>query len=244
MLQALLARLLELLQALKVWGFRKYYRISNARAWRGHTTAGPCTNLRIPLHGASIRARLYGNAHGASKPLVVYMHGGGWVIGDLETHHPFCQALSANGGCLEIDPPRREKIVGQALIYPATDHYSAGFGSYVEKATGQTLTAGIMHWFWDTYLGGLSAQAPAAQRAFPLRSERLASLPATMLVTAENDPLRDEAKAYAAKLQQAGVALTCHHFEGAEHGFACSQGPNADFRGFITQLGSWLAQLA
>jgi acetyl esterase len=302
MKHTLRAWLFGLWQVIKVRAFRVYYRISNALAWRGHAQHGPSSDLHIPVGGADIGARLYGNALGATKPLIVYIHGGGWVIGDLETHHPFCQALSAATGCsvialdyrlapehtfpaaqddclaairwiaqharklgtsnnhlviagdsaggnlatcacLELDPASREKISGQVLIYPATDHYNAGFGSYLERARGQTLTAGIMHWFWDTYLGGLSDQALDAQRAFPLRSSLLASSPPTLLVTAHKDPLRDEGKAYAAKLELAGVPVSCHHFANAEHGFACSRGPDAEFRSFMHQLNTWLAQL-
>jgi acetyl esterase len=302
MIRALTSRLSRLWQAVKVWGFRRYYRFSSAWAWRRHGRHGPFTDLQIPLGATRIKARLYPNALGATKPLIVYMHGGGWVIGDLESHHPFCQALTAatgctvialdyrlapehrfpaaqddclqatrwigeharelgpNGGklliagdsaggnlaacaCLEAEPAIRAGIVGQVLIYPVTDYYTAGFASYVEKATGQMLTASLMHWFWDSYLGKLSAQAEAAQRAFPLRSSGLASLPPTLLVTAENDPLRDEGKAYAEQLRQAGVAVTTHHFASAEHGFACSQGPGPDFQAFMTQLTAWLDQL-
>ena len=32
--------------------------------------------------------------------------------------------------CLEIDPGDRENIAGQVLIYPATEHYNAGFASF------------------------------------------------------------------------------------------------------------------
>jgi acetyl esterase len=295
--------LADLLLAIRVAAFRSYYRISSALTWRGHVHPGPFVDLHIPVTGATtIRARLYNNALGGMKPLIVYIHGGGWVIGSVATHHPFCQALSAATGCsiialdyrlapghafpaaqddclaatqwiarhaaqlgtsnnrlviagdsaggtlatctcLEIDPGDRENIAGQVLIYPATEHYNAGFASYVDRATGQTLTTGIMHWFWDTYLGGLSPNDASAKRAFPLRAAGLASLPATLLVTAEKDPLRDEGKAYAAALKQAGVAVTHAHFASAEHGFACSQGPHADFRDFMQRLTAWLAQL-
>jgi len=289
-------------QALKVLGLRRYYRFSSARAWRGHTGSGPFTNLRIPLDSSGVSARLYDNPLGGQKPLIVYFHGGGWVVGDLETHQPFCQVLSQASGCsvialdyrlapehifpaalddclgatrwiaqntavlgtnntrlviagdsaggnlatctcLEMDWACRERIAGQALIYPATDHYSGGFASYIERATGQVLTTRLMQWFWDTYLGGQSAQAPAVQRAFPLRSSRLASLPPTLLVTAQNDPLRDEGRAYGDKLRLAGVPVSSHHFATAAHGFACSEGPHADFRGFMQHFTTWLAQL-
>ena len=302
MLHALTAWLARVVQTLRVWGFRKYYRVSNALSWRGQAIPVSHTALDIPLPGSGIRARHYPNQRGGTKPLIVYFHGGGWVIGDLATHHPFCQALSETSGCtiiaidyrlapehpfpaaqddcvaatrwisgrvrelgpcngqlviagdsaggnlatctcLEADDTTRRNIVGELLIYPATDHYSAGFGSYIEKATGQTLTTGIMQWFWDTYLGGRSASDPACQRAFPLRSAGMASLPPTLLVTAENDPLRDEGRAYAEKLRQAGVAVTYQHFAGAEHGFACSHGPSEDHRVFMTLCSDWLEQL-
>ena len=302
MMHTLRRWLTSLWQALKVLGLRRYYRVSSARAWRGQPAAVAFTDLRIPLDGVSIGARLYNNELGGQQPLIVYFHGGGWVIGDLETHHPFCQALSQSSGCsvialdyrlapehvfpaaledclgathwiaqsaavlgtnntrlviagdsaggnlaacvcLEVDPACRERIAGQALIYPATDHYSGGFASYIDRATGQVLTTSLMQWFWDTYLGGQSAQAPAVQRAFPLRSSRLASLPPTLLITAQNDPLRDEGKAYGDKLQLAGVPVSSHHFATAAHGFACSEGPHADFRGFMQHFITWLAQL-
>jgi acetyl esterase len=35
-------------------------------------------------------------------PLVVFFHGGGWVLGDLDTHDPFCRALCAGAGCVVV----------------------------------------------------------------------------------------------------------------------------------------------
>ena len=102
MMHTLRRWLAGLWEALKVLGLRRYYRVSSARAWRGHTASVAFTDLRIPLDGASIGARLYNNTLGGQKPLIVYLHGGGWVIGDLETHHPFCQALSKCSGCSVI----------------------------------------------------------------------------------------------------------------------------------------------
>ncbi len=53
---------------------------------------------------------------------------------------------------------------------------------------------------------------PADPRVSPLRAERLDGLPATLIHSAEFDPLRDEAADYAARLAAAGVAVrhTCH----------------------------------
>jgi acetyl esterase len=55
---------------------------------------------RIPGPAGEIPVRIYRPriaAAGARLPLLVYYHGGGWVIGDIETHHTMCQRLSEAG---------------------------------------------------------------------------------------------------------------------------------------------------
>jgi acetyl esterase len=49
----------------------------------------------------TVPVRVYrpaGAAAGALTPGFVYFHGGGWVIGDLETHDVLCRQLAAEGG--------------------------------------------------------------------------------------------------------------------------------------------------
>jgi len=56
--------------------------------------------VEIPGPAGTIAARRY-VPHGAppeSAPLLVYYHGGGWVIGDLDTHDAPCRFLAANSG--------------------------------------------------------------------------------------------------------------------------------------------------
>jgi len=57
--------------------------------------------LTIPGPGGAMPARLY-VALGAPQPpqpLLVYYHGGGWVIGDLDTHDSACRFLAEHSGC-------------------------------------------------------------------------------------------------------------------------------------------------
>ena len=53
--------------------------------------------LQLPLPELTLGARMY---HGSrERPLIIYFHGGGWTIGDLDTHHPFCLHLAAQTRC-------------------------------------------------------------------------------------------------------------------------------------------------
>ncbi|MGC1164827.1 MAG: alpha/beta hydrolase [Solirubrobacterales bacterium] len=57
--------------------------------------------LEIPVHAAPLPARFYvpgGLPDATPAPLVVYFHGGGWVIGDLDTHDGVCRFLAAAAG--------------------------------------------------------------------------------------------------------------------------------------------------
>lgn len=53
----------------------------------------------IQLAGADgpLGARLYDDVGGADRPVLLWFHGGGFVIGDLETHDGVCRRLAAGG---------------------------------------------------------------------------------------------------------------------------------------------------
>jgi acetyl esterase len=57
---------------------------------------------KIPGPEGDIPVRLYYPAGDAPFPVLVYFHGGGWVIGDLDTHHAFCHALAKTSCCLVV----------------------------------------------------------------------------------------------------------------------------------------------
>jgi acetyl esterase len=57
--------------------------------------------LQIPGEAGSLSARLYvpaGLPADPAPPLLLYLHGGGWVIGDLETHDGVCRFLAEHAG--------------------------------------------------------------------------------------------------------------------------------------------------
>ncbi|MGV6874062.1 alpha/beta hydrolase fold domain-containing protein [Pseudochelatococcus sp. B33] len=58
---------------------------------------------------------------------------------------------------------------------------------------------------WADYLG--TPERAAHPYAAPLQATRLAGLPPALLISAQDDPMRDEAAQYAARLARAGVAV-------------------------------------
>ena len=56
--------------------------------------------MEIPVNGQNIKARYYrgiNNSEETSLPVTIFFHGGGWVIGDLDTHDVVCRQLSNQG---------------------------------------------------------------------------------------------------------------------------------------------------
>jgi len=61
-------------------------------------------SISIPGPAGPIPARVYDPVGTASSPLpaVAYFHGGGWVQGDLESHHGLCARLALHAGALVV----------------------------------------------------------------------------------------------------------------------------------------------
>jgi len=57
---------------------------------------------RLPGAGGQIPFRLYSPAPDRTLPALLYLHGGGWVVGDLDTHDSVCRALARRAGCVVL----------------------------------------------------------------------------------------------------------------------------------------------
>ncbi|MEA3115143.1 MAG: acetyl esterase [Caballeronia sp.] len=210
-------------------------------------------------------------------PVIMYFHGGGWVLGDKNTHDRLIREIAngAQAAVVFVDYDRspetkfpvpteeayaatryvaehakqfnvdatRMAVAGdsvggnmaaavtlmakeqggpalryQVLFYPVTD---ANFddGSYNEFADGPWLTKNAMKWFWDAYAPNAADREKIT--ASPLRAslDQLKGLPPALVITDENDVLRDEGEAYARKLSQAGVRVTAVRYAGTIHDF-------------------------
>ncbi|SOB95165.1 alpha/beta hydrolase [Thalassospira xiamenensis] len=210
-------------------------------------------------------------------PVVVYFHGGGWVLGDKETHDRLIREIAVQATAavvfvdyerspeakypiaieqdyavtkyvadhseqLNVDPTRLAiagdsvggnmtavvsllaeqrkgpEIIAQVLFYPVTD---ANFenGSYTEFANGPWLTKAAMEWFWNQYLPEGTDRTDPKVTPIHAPQELLAGQAPALIITDENDVLRDEGEAYARKLSQAGVDVTTVRYNGTIHDF-------------------------
>jgi acetyl esterase len=92
---------------------------------------------------------------------------------------------------------------------------SAGFESYGSAGVG--FDPAEAAWYWEQY-----ATTPADLTdpdLAPLLSDRLGTLPPTLVVTSEHDPLRDEGEELARRLAELGVLVVGTRYLGQVHGF-------------------------
>lgn len=59
-----------------------------------HAVAGPAGDIPV---------RIYSPAPGRALPALVYFHGGGWALGDIDTVDPLCRDLALRAGCVVIN---------------------------------------------------------------------------------------------------------------------------------------------
>lgn len=232
----------------------------------GHMTI---EDRRVPGDpGMPVRIYRPEGAQGA----IVWLHGGGFVMGDLETEHPWAVRVARASGALVISVGYRRAPEHRfpaalddsyaALVWAAehTDEldispaqiaiggHAAGAGLAAAVALrardqeGPTIRFQLLNqpelddrqetWSarhftdtpfmtrekvaasWRHYLGSASATPYAA----PARATDLSGLPPACITTAEFDPNRDEAIAYAVRLLQAGVTVELHQWPGTFHG--------------------------
>lgn len=111
------------------------------------------------------------------------------------------------------------KLRLQVLAYPVTDAV-ARTESYRAYHDGYGLNGPTMEWFFDHYTPDKATRGD--WRVSPLRAKSLSGLPPALVITAGYDPLRDEGRAYAFRLQQEGTLADLVEFGGMLHGFLSS----------------------
>jgi acetyl esterase/lipase len=109
-------------------------------------------------------------------------------------------------------------IAYQVLFIPATDA-SVDTDSYHEFATGRFLPRAFMEYGWNLYAPDHGTRNNPWVSPLRASMQQLQGLPPALVITAENDPLRDEGEAYAQKLENAGVPVIATRYKGMIHDF-------------------------
>jgi acetyl esterase len=85
---------------------RSFYRERRAITQPAPPAVAEVRDLQAEGPAGAIPLRLYRPQHSAAgdapAPVLVYFHGGGWVIGDLDTHDTLCRELANGSGCTVI----------------------------------------------------------------------------------------------------------------------------------------------
>jgi acetyl esterase len=218
----------------------------------------------------AIALRRYRGNRARNAAIVLYLHGGGFTLGSLESHHDICLGLCNEAGVeivaveyrlapeyphpaqcddceaafLALSKEDRPVIlagdsaganlaaglalkirdrgysvpVGQILIYPDLGG-GRDAGSSIENADAPLLTRADCLAYAAARTGG---QAPRGDRdadLAPLTALSFAGLPPAFVVSADIDPLRDDARDYAEKLRAAGVPAVWRNEPELVHGY-------------------------
>jgi acetyl esterase len=250
---------------------------SSQERWGAVDAVASVEDRLVPTRAGAIEARVYRSSDSpAPQPVFVYIHGGGWVVGDLDSHDGICRALANALNCTVVSPnyrlapehpfpaavedcvdavhwtctagagelgvdvtmlavggdsaggnlsavvarhmaARGVRLSAQVLIYPACDT-DTSLPSFDECGDGFDLTSDAVRWFYRQYLadGALDHHPDRA----PQHAVDVTGLAPAYIATAELDPVRDDGRAYAVKLRQAGVEVEYEEWPGTIHGFA------------------------
>ena len=211
---------------------------------------------------AGVPCRVYPGA----SPVVIYLHGGGFVVGGLHSHDDVCAEIRGRTGLTVVSVDYRlspenvhpaafddacaviramgakgpvvvagdsaggnltasachalrgsgVSILGQVLIYPGLGG-DPDTGSYMVHAHAPMLSRDDIMFYKDIRHGG-----PAPDNDLtvaPLRDTDFTGLPPTLSISAECDPLSDDARDYAAKIVAAGGKAQWVLEPGLVHGY-------------------------
>jgi acetyl esterase len=254
-------------------------------------------DVEAPSPAGPLPVRVYRPSAGRLHP-VLYLHGGGFVIG-REGYDAPLRELALSSGCLIVSPQCRlapehpfpaaaddalaaarwlnaetlalgashapPAVAGdssggnlaatvthaltregarpsfQVLIYPMLDA-TASSASYDEFAAGYGFSSEKSRWYFDQYLPpGVDRRAPRVSPLFDLGHPEM---PATLIATAECDPLRDDGERYAENLRRTGASVELRRYRGMIHGFFQMTGALEGARRLHRELGDWMREAA
>ena len=248
--------------SLSIEGLREVYDRMCAAFHAGYPDGVTATDL--PYGG--VPCRRYEPAQ-PSSVTVLYLHGGGFVVGGLHSHDDVCAEICRRTGyrvvsadyalCPENSFPscyndalaafhavkqahpgpivlagdsaggnlaaavahaerHQDALIGQVLIYPGLGGDQTK-GSYVTHAQAPELTAADLE-FYKTLRTGGAPPPEGDPRYAPLHDSDFSGLPATVILTAECDPLASDGESYRDAILAAGGHAAWINGKGLVHG--------------------------
>ncbi|KLN53460.1 alpha/beta hydrolase [Variovorax paradoxus] len=144
---------------------RAFYRERRAATQPEPPPVAEVRDLKAEGPHGTIPMRLYrplGTSAHAALPVLVYFHGGGWVIGDLDTHDVLCRSFANGAGCAVASIDYR---MGPEHRFPAAvDDVLAATRWVRREADSLGLDAGRLAVGGDSAGGNLAAVAAIAAR--------------------------------------------------------------------------------
>lgn len=247
--------------------------------------------------GASLELRLYrpANPQAEALPVLVYFHGGGYVVGSLQSHDGVCREFCARTPCavlsvgyrvapehkfptplndgadalawlaqhaaveglditrvafggdsvgatlatvLALQSARDPASLAvtpclQLLCYPVTDA-STSSPSTELFGEGYLLESETLEWFYRHYANDAADRLD--WRFSPLLATDYQGMAPAVIALAGHDPLLDEGRAYARRLQEQGVTVELIEYSGLIHDFLRLQSVVPDIDNVYTQL--------
>ncbi|MFT4151132.1 MAG: alpha/beta hydrolase [Paracoccaceae bacterium] len=226
---------------------------------------------------AGVPCRIYPGSGGT----VLYLHGGGFVVGGLRSHDDVCAEIRAETGltviaadyrlspehdhpaafddCLAVaraitDRPlilagdsaggnlcaavaqadRSLGLAGMVLIYPGLGG-DKDKGSYLVHAHAPMLTRDDVLFYGGIRHGGTAPTRPGPT-VEPLSDTDFSRLPPVLAISAECDPLADDARDYAAKITAAGGRAHWVQEPGLVHGYLRGRTHSARIRASYARI--------
>lgn len=63
---------------------------------------GDVFDRTVPGPAGEVPIRVYGHESGGPRPMVIFFHGGGWMLGSVDTHDALCRALADESDCVLV----------------------------------------------------------------------------------------------------------------------------------------------